>query len=61
MGSLVVTAFSANNFAEMKNPAMQKCMLSEMVQFVAAGMRSLPAVPATERPSLPTLLFPPQK
>jgi len=61
IGSLLMVAFNAKDFPEMKNAALQECMLSEMIRFAAAGLRSPPAVRAAGRPSLPTLLFPPQK
>jgi AcrR family transcriptional regulator len=53
MGALLMFLIRANELPGMQNAKLPKAVLREMVGYVTAGMKSQPAVPASDRPHLP--------
>ena len=53
MGSLLMFTIHANEMPGMKNPKLHEPLLREIIGYVSAGMKSHPAVPASERLKLP--------
>jgi AcrR family transcriptional regulator len=61
MGALLMFSIHADEMPEMQNAKVHEAVLREMVGYVTAGMKSKPAVPATDRPRLPIPPRPPKK
>ena len=53
MGSLLMFTMHANELPGMNNPKLHEPLLREIIGYVTAGLKSRPAVPASERPKLP--------
>jgi len=53
MGSLLMFTIHVNEIPAMNSPKLQEPILREIIGYVSAGFRSLPAVPPSERPRLP--------
>ena len=53
MGSMLMFSIRANEMPGMQNPKLNEAVLREMVGFITAGMKSMPAVSREDRPRLP--------
>jgi AcrR family transcriptional regulator len=53
MGSLLMFTIHANELPGMTNPKLHEPLLREIIGYVSAGLKSQPAIPASERPKLP--------
>jgi AcrR family transcriptional regulator len=58
MGALLMFSIHASDMPGMNNAKSRETVLREMIGYVSAGLKSQPAVPASERPRLP---FPPKR
>jgi AcrR family transcriptional regulator len=61
MGALLMFSVHASEMPGMQNVKVCEAVLREMVSYVAAGLKSKPAVPPSERPPLPVPPKPPKR
>lgn len=61
MGALLMFSIHASEMPGMKRTKTRDAVLREMIGYVTAGMKSRPAVPASERPRLPVPPKPPKR
>jgi AcrR family transcriptional regulator len=53
MGALLAFSMHMNRLHQPRHSKLSKSILKELVRFVAAGLQSVPAVPAADRPAFP--------
>jgi hypothetical protein len=61
MGSLLMFMMHFNEMPGMNNKKLHEPILREIIAYVAGGFKSLPAIPASERPRLPVPPKPPKR